>query len=75
MHACVWQGTCICGQAYCTSDDSWLELSPEQLDKVLYEASGQRKPEQSELDLQSMVFGMKTFVDKVSSHQGAEFPW
>ena len=36
-------------------------------------SGGDRKP--SELDLQSMVFGMKTFVDKVSSHKGAEFPW
>ncbi|KAL5473969.1 hypothetical protein EMCRGX_G028539 [Ephydatia muelleri] len=55
-------------------DDSWLELSPEQLDRMMCEASGgDRKP--SELDLQSMVFGMKTFVDKVSSHKGAEFPW
>ena len=29
----------------------------------------------SEEDLQSMAFGMKSFVDKVSSHEGAEFPW
>lgn len=28
-----------------------------------------------ELDLQSMVYGMKSFVDKISSHEGAEFPW
>ena len=28
-----------------------------------------------ELDLQSLVFGMKSFVDKVSTHKGAEFPW
>ena len=28
-----------------------------------------------ELDLQSMVHGMKSFVDKISSHEGAEFPW
>ena len=66
----------------CTDvDDSWLELCPEQLDSLLYEASGQRKPDQSkpdpssELDIQSMVFGMKTFVDKISSHEGVEFPW
>lgn len=25
--------------------------------------------------LQSAVFGMNAFVDKVSSHSGAEFPW
>ena len=28
-----------------------------------------------DLDLQSMVYGMKSFVEKVSSHKGAEFPW
>jgi hypothetical protein len=28
-----------------------------------------------EVDLQSMVYGMKSFVDKISSHEGAEFPW
>ncbi len=28
-----------------------------------------------ELDLQSMVYGVKSFVDKISSHEGAEFPW
>ncbi len=28
-----------------------------------------------ELDLQSLLFGMRSFVDKVSSHEGAEFPW
>ena len=28
-----------------------------------------------ELDLQSMVYGMKSFIDKISSHEGAEFPW
>lgn len=26
-------------------------------------------------DLQSMAYGMTAFVDKVSSHVGAEFPW
>ncbi len=31
--------------------------------------------ESGELDLQSLVFGMRSFVDKVSSHTGAEFPW
>lgn len=26
-------------------------------------------------DLQSLVFGMKSFMENVSSHTGAEFPW
>ena len=29
----------------------------------------------AQLDLQSMVYGMKSFVEKVSSHEGAEMPW
>ena len=28
-----------------------------------------------ELDLEDMAFGMSSFVNKVSSHTGAEFPW
>lgn len=36
---------------------------------------GSRSTEDEELDLQSMVYGMKSFVEKISSHQGAEFPW
>lgn len=32
-------------------------------------------PGKEELDLQSMVYGMKSFVDKISSHEGAELPW
>lgn len=55
-------------------DDSWLEISPEQLDGMCGAFGGDKK-QPSELDLQSMVIGMKTFVDKVSSHKGAEFPW
>ena len=26
-------------------------------------------------DLQSIAYGMTAFLDKVSSHSGAEFPW
>ena len=28
-----------------------------------------------DMDLQSMVYGMKSFVEKISSHEGAELPW
>ena len=43
-------------------------------------AAGSKREEQGptgneELDLQSMVYGMKSFVDMISSHEGAEFPW
>ena len=86
------------------SDDSWLQISPEELDVMMKRAAGylpsvsgapssQPKVQQElgdtaaaskedgsaggedDLDLQSMVYGMKSFVEKVSSHKGAEFPW
>lgn len=37
--------------------------------------TGSAPSEATSADLQSMVFGMKSFVEKVSSHSGAEFPW
>ena len=64
-------------------------MGSDELDAMLHKAAGyipkdlqqniQNKEDKGsgggELDLQSMVFGMKTFVDKISSHKGAEFPW
>ena len=60
-----------------TSDDHWLEVSSEELDSLLAEYSSKsmeqvNTAESSHLD--SLVHGMKVFVDKVSSHEGAEFP-
>ncbi len=69
------------------TDDSWLELSPEQLEDMLHISAGYPPSKgagpvdedegtvSGELDLQSLLFGMRSFVDKVSSHKGAEFPW
>ena len=97
----------------CSPDDSWLEISPEELDAMMRRAAGYLPQEQvpavrwpsaltqerhgvcskysylpltqsssdqqSESDrgqeVESMVHGMKSFVDQVSSHKGAEFPW
>lgn len=86
-------------------DDSWLYISPEELEVMMKKAAGylpsdisqapssqpstqsaSKQPTASEiegkisagdedLDLQSMVYGMKSFVDKISSHEGAELPW
>ena len=90
---------------FSVSDDSWLQISPQELEAMMRKAAGylprdlgvsqassssaaqQRKlgaaaqgseleeEDSEELDLQSMVYGMKSFVDKISSHEGAEFPW
>ena len=81
--------------AFRIQDDSWLELSAEQLDEMMCTATGSRPPPQvssylapewqqslgdqwlqkSSLDLENMVFGMKSFVDSASSLAGAELPW
>lgn len=77
-----------------SSDDSWLNLDPKDLDSILQksavplpnshtgessqvpgEGTKVKSTDDKELDLQSLVFGMKSFVDKVSTHKGAEFPW
>ena len=36
---------------------------------------GSKVTDSEQLELESLVFGMRSFVDKVSSHKGAEFPW
>ncbi|XP_070581124.1 protein ecdysoneless homolog [Ptychodera flava] len=69
-------------------DDKWMYLSPDELDEMLYEATGRRntpsQPKSAEetdlshemnFDSESITSGMKDFVNKVSSHEGAEFPW
>uniref|UniRef100_A0A4W3GL82 Ecdysoneless homolog (Drosophila) n=1 Tax=Callorhinchus milii TaxID=7868 RepID=A0A4W3GL82_CALMI len=60
-------------------DNSWLVISPEELDHMLEEASGKKllnsvSPEER-YDLQEVTESMKAFVSKVSTHEGAELPW
>ncbi|XP_072347582.1 protein ecdysoneless homolog isoform X1 [Scyliorhinus torazame] len=61
-------------------DDSWLDISPEELDQMLEEASGRkllnsvRQEEELDYDLRDVTKSMKAFVSKVSSHEGAEIP-
>lgn len=61
------------------ADDSWLEVTPSQLDQMLsqYSGSGSKEAEPVEgvEQLEAMVSSMKMFMGKVSSHEGAEFPW
>lgn len=59
-------------------DDSWMEITPGELDEMLEKASGissgnsMQSPDS--FDLSSVSEGVKAFVEKVSSHEGAEFP-
>nr|XP_033796525.1 protein ecdysoneless homolog [Geotrypetes seraphini] len=62
-------------------DDSWLELSPAQLEQILEEATGSKemlptmtKDEQT-CNLTEVTQSMKAFISKVSVHEGAEMPW
>ncbi|KAM6306375.1 protein ecdysoneless homolog [Aegotheles albertisi] len=60
-------------------DDSWLEITPDDLDQMLKEARNESLPssneEQQEYDLETVAESMKAFVSKVSTHEGAEMPW
>ena len=53
-------------------DDAWLNVSSEQLDKMLTEMSGRPSAQMS--DLHQLTDSMKTFINKVSGHEGAELP-
>lgn len=62
-------------------DDQWLDLSPEQLDQLLQDASGRKEsqPGPQKEEQQNYVVGqvsdsMKAFISKVSTHKGAELP-
>ncbi|KAM9188224.1 protein ecdysoneless homolog [Mergus octosetaceus] len=61
-------------------DDSWLEISPDDLEKMLKEATNEFHPssddeEEQKYDLETVAESMKAFVSKVSTHEGAEMPW
>lgn len=63
-------------------DDSWLDISPEQLEQILQDAAGSREtvlPPTSDsahnYNLAEVTDSMKAFISKVSSHEGAEVPW
>ncbi|NXI40543.1 ECD protein, partial [Galbula dea] len=60
-------------------DDSWLEITPDDLDQLLKEARNESLPSSNEegekYDLEALTESMKAFVSKVSTHEGAEMPW
>lgn len=62
-------------------DDQWLDLSPDQLDRLLQDAAGRKesqpgpqKEEQQDYDVAQVSDSMKAFISKVSTHKGAELP-
>ncbi|RLV97701.1 hypothetical protein DV515_00011522 [Chloebia gouldiae] len=59
-------------------DDSWLDIAPDALDQMLKEARNESLPstneEEQNYDLETVAESMKTFVSKVSTHEGAEMP-
>lgn len=55
-------------------DDSWLNISPEELETLLMKRSGVSNGSSPSADLGQVASGMKSFVDKVSGVDGAEFP-
>ncbi|XP_061168215.1 protein ecdysoneless homolog [Saccostrea echinata] len=55
-------------------DDSWLDISPEELDALLMKRSGARNGNSTSPDLGKVASSMKTFVDQISSVDGVEFP-
>ncbi|XP_029465040.1 protein ecdysoneless homolog isoform X3 [Rhinatrema bivittatum] len=63
------------------NDDSWLELSPAQLEQILQEATGLEEThpsvaeDEQPCDLADVTQSMKAFISKVSMHEGAEMPW
>ena len=54
-------------------DDSWINITSEQLDEMLNNAYGKYTPS-TVTDLSKVAERMKTFVDSMSSHEGVEFP-
>ena len=49
-------------------DDSWINITPDQLDDMLSKMAGRPIT-----DAGSMAETVKAFVDKVSSHEGVDF--
>ena len=55
-------------------DESWLEVSPEELDSILSQYGQTGISTGKDIDLSQVVNGMNSFVETISSYEGAEFP-
>ncbi len=52
-----------------------MDITPGQLDEMMARSSGLTPSAASDtFDLSNVAESMKSFVEKVSSHEGAEFP-
>lgn len=55
-------------------DESWLEISPEELEMMLLQYGGKGQLSHGNVDLNNVVDGMNSFVETISGYEGAEFP-
>ena len=56
-------------------DDSWINVTPEQIDEMMISAGGiAAGPQGQEFDLSKISQSMSSFVDHESGIDGAEFP-
>ena len=55
-------------------NESWLEISPQELDSILSKYGQAGLSAGEEMDLREVVNGMNSFVETISSYEGAEFP-
>ncbi|KAI4812941.1 hypothetical protein KUCAC02_024303, partial [Chaenocephalus aceratus] len=57
--------------------DSWLDITTQDLERMLEERSGGRADVGSQKSISSKQtqHGMKNFLNAMSSHEGAELPW
>uniref|UniRef100_A0A8C9XI02 Ecdysoneless homolog (Drosophila) n=1 Tax=Sander lucioperca TaxID=283035 RepID=A0A8C9XI02_SANLU len=55
--------------------DSWLDITTQDLERMLQERSGRRADRKETEDNKEEEEGMKNFLNAMSSHEGAELPW
>lgn len=55
-------------------DESWLEISPEELESMLSQYGSKGQLNSDDVDLSNIVDGVNSFVNTTSGYQGAELP-
>ena len=60
---------------FCSTDDSWINVTPDQVDEMMASAGGfPAAPQGREFDLSKISQSMANFVEHESGIDGAEFP-
>ena len=54
-------------------NENWLEVSPDELESILSQYGHTGLPNSEDIDLKEVVNGMNSFVETISSYEGAEF--